>query len=227
LKKLIHLLNNITFILILSFLFALVAILVVIEYKNFVKSDKITNIISDQYVDNNSQKVSPRIFNLIEYKDQNFSYEIDRTDFRAIVFDYYFDLNNSPLKGFGRIFVEKCEKYNAPQDCTILIAIAKVETDLCKYLPSQEQKNCWGFGGAGSNRYIFSTYTDAIDLINSRLVNGYGKYNMTHPNNMEVIYCGNDTTCLTWGERVQEAMDELNNLSVSMGYMPLYSLRTN
>lgn len=157
--------------------------------------------------------------------DRDFSFQIYKTDFRSLVIDYYLELNNSPLAGLGRKFVESCDKYGAPADCTVVVGIAKAETDLCNYGPSQQQKNCWGFGGAGSNRYIFNTYSDGIDLVTDRLVNRYGVYYMINPNAMEMTYCGNRPSCATWGEKVQSAMNELNSLSSQMGYAPLYSLR--
>jgi hypothetical protein len=147
-------------------------------------------------------------------------------DFRAVVFDEYLRRNASPLLGLGEEFVAACDKYDAPKDCTVVLAIARAETDLCKYPPSQTQKNCWGFGGSGANRWYFSNYAEGIDVVTDRLANRYGYEYMVDPDAMEMTYCGQRDSCTKWGELVQKFMDEINRLSVEMGYKDLYSLRT-
>lgn len=156
----------------------------------------------------------------------NTSFDIHTKDFRAFVFDYYLSSQDSPLAGLGDVIVDNCIKHDAPEDCTVLIGIARYETDLCKYPPSQVQQNCWGFGGAGTNRYYFIDYEQGIDLVTKRLSEGYGYYNMTDPNNMEMTYCGPRESCRIWGENVQRTMDDLENLSLELGFGSLYELRT-
>jgi len=140
-------------------------------------------------------------------------------DYRAVVLDEYFRLNNSPLEGLGKEFVEKCNYYNAPFDCTTLPAIAWVETSLCNYPPAHAQRNCWGFGGSGENRIWFNSYEDAIDLITDRLVNAYGSSYMQNPATMQYTYCG--AHCHSWGNSVQAERIKISNLSVNMGYPKL------
>lgn len=158
-------------------------------------------------------------------EDDKFSYKIEKIDYRVIVFDYYLKINNSPLQGLGSKFVESCDRYDAPADCTVVLAIARIETDLCKYLPSQTQQNCWGFGGADTNRYYFSSYEAGIDLVNKRLVFGYGKEFMIDPNTAEMTYCGPRESCSVWGDNVLNEMNNINNLSIQLGYKALFSLR--
>lgn len=145
---------------------------------------------------------------------------VQARDYRALVLDEYFRQNGSPLEGLGDVFIEKCEKYDAPYDCTTLPAIAHVETGLCNYGPAQVQKNCWGFGGAGVNRIYFDSYEDAIDLITDRLVNSYGPEYMTDPVSMQYTYCG--AHCDKWGGHVQNQRIVINNLSVKMGFPKLF-----
>ncbi|KXK27273.1 MAG: hypothetical protein TR69_WS6001000147 [candidate division WS6 bacterium OLB20] len=141
------------------------------------------------------------------------------TDYRAIVLDEFFRRNDSPLYGYGKVFVEKCDQYGAPFDCTTLPAIAWVETRLCGYSFSHDQRNCWGFGGSGPNRIWFDDYEDAIDLITDRLVNAYGPQYMTNPESMQHVYCG--PHCNSWGPGVQSMRYTISNLAVEMGYPPL------
>jgi len=140
-------------------------------------------------------------------------------DYRAVVLDEYFKRNDSPLYGYGTVFVEKCNQYGAPFDCTTLPAIAWVETRLCGFSFSHDQRNCWGFGGSGPNRIWFDDYEDAIDLITDRLVNAYGPQYMVNPESMQHVYCG--AHCNAWGPAVQEMRYTINALAIEMGYPPL------
>jgi hypothetical protein len=54
-------------------------------------------------------------------------------DERAFILDEYFKANSSPLYGTGKYFVAACDQYGAPKDCITTVAIARAETDLCKY----------------------------------------------------------------------------------------------
>lgn len=140
-------------------------------------------------------------------------------DYRAVVLDEFFRRNDSPLYGYGKVFVEKCNQYNAPYDCTTLPAIAWVETRLCGYSFSHEQRNCWGFGGSNENRIYFKDYEEAIDLITNRLVNAYGPYYMVNPSSMQKVYCG--PHCESWGPGVQFMRYQISKLSEELGYPPL------
>ncbi|HEX9804256.1 MAG TPA: hypothetical protein VGA67_01095, partial [Candidatus Dojkabacteria bacterium] len=170
-------------------------------------------------------KRASRALSIKDHSERVFDFSIVRTDFRELVFDYYLSSEQSPLSGLGGVFVENCNLYNAPRDCTAVLAIARVETDLCKYGPSQEQFNCWGYGGAGENRYQFESYEEAIKFVTQKLVNAYGPRYMIDPNAMEYTYCGQRPSCGTWGDKVQSEMNKLNKLSVDLGYASLFSLR--
>lgn len=141
------------------------------------------------------------------------------SDYRAIVLDEYFKRNNSPLLGYGQVFVDACNRYNAPYDCSTLPAIAYVETRLCTLDLSAAQRNCWGFGGSGPNRIWYKTYDDAIDMITDRLVNAYGPSYMVDPSSMQKTYCGQH--CNSWGPAVQQQRYAINRLAIEMGYPPL------
>lgn len=223
--KSLHKLNNIFFHLIVCLLIStvLTSAYFIFSVYYLPKISVVDNDLESEYV----QGIDTNIIqlNLKKTKENNYNFRVSKTDFREIVFDYYLELNESPLSGLGSKFVESCEKYGAPNDCTTVLAIARIETDLCKYGPSQVQQNCWGFGGSGENRYYFSSYEDGIDLVTERLVFGYGNYYMINPNEMEMTYCGPRESCRTWGDKVQREMDNINNLSESLGYRSLYSMR--
>lgn len=145
-----------------------------------------------------------------------FEMQVEGYSYRARVLDLYFQKSNSPLYGHGQDFVDACEKYGAPSDCTLLPAIAKVETDLCKTGISHKQYNCWGFGGSGENRFEYASFEQSIDVITVRLIQGYGKNFFSDPNIGELAYCGRH--CNNWGEHVQSAQTDIKALAKAEGY---------
>lgn len=145
-----------------------------------------------------------------------FGAEVTYYNFRARVFDLYFKKNNSPLYGHGQDFIDACRKYNAPEHCTLLPAIARVETDLCKTDLSEKQHNCWGFGGSGENRLKFDSFPESIDYITGRIMNGYGARFFNDPNAGELFYCGDH--CNNWGEHVRSVQIDLEQFSAALGY---------
>lgn len=144
--------------------------------------------------------------------------QVDATtyNYRARVFDLYFRENDSPLEGQGQTFIEACKQYGAPSDCTLLPAIARVETDFCKTDISASQFNCWGYGGSGENRIIYSSFEESIDNITKRLMDGYGEGFFNNPEIGELYYCGRH--CNRWGDHVIVAQNDLKNYARSLGY---------
>lgn len=146
-------------------------------------------------------------------------------DIRAVVFDEYFKRHNSPLLGYGQIFVDACTEYEAPKDCTIVVAIARNESRLCTYSISAQMHNCWGFGGGGTNRRSYDSFNDAIFKVTNVLAYQYGYEYMIDPRKMERTFCGPDAECTGWGSSILFFMEEINNLSIELGYGSLYDLR--
>ncbi len=139
------------------------------------------------------------------------------SSYKSYVFDKYFELHNSPLQGYGKNFVDACEKYGAPEDCLLMVAIAKAETDLCKTGISNDQKNCWGFGGSGENRILYPNYATAIDEVTRRVMNGYGARFFNDAHNGELYYCG--MHCAPkWGNIVNSYKSEINEFGIKLGF---------
>lgn len=126
--------------------------------------------------------------------------KIERSDIQGYLFDEYLRAQKSPLAGHGDDFVQACRLYGAPKDCTLLLAIAKVETNFCKTDISAIQHNCWGFGGSPPNRIIYGSFPEAIDSITSRLMSGYGTRFFEDPRYGGLTYCG--AHCVNWGKYV-------------------------
>jgi hypothetical protein len=72
------------------------------------------------------------------------------------------------------------------------------ETRGCQTGQSFEQRNCWGWGGSGSNRWEFNSFEEAIDVIASRMKRGYGNEHL-NAKDIQPTYCG--STCMQWGWR--------------------------
>lgn len=143
-------------------------------------------------------------------------------DFRIKVLNTYFERNNSPLQGQGKTFLKACEKYNAPYDCTLLPAIAYIETRLCTLAASEQQKNCWGWGGAGENRVVYNNFETAIDDITQKIMTipFYGEKFFKDARVAQFYYCG--AHCDKWGTYVNQSREDINKLSVELGYQKLF-----
>jgi len=137
-------------------------------------------------------------------------------DYRARVFDLYFKKEDSPLYGKGQSFIDACDKYGAPKDCTLLPAIARIETNLCRTGISYVQFNCWGYGGSGENRINYPNYESAIDEITRRLMQGYTIQFFEDPEYGELTYCG--PHCYRWGDHVKQVQTELKLFAKEQGY---------
>lgn len=140
--------------------------------------------------------------------------------YKGYLFDLYLAQNRSPLYGYGDEFVKACKKYDTPEDCTLLLAIGKVETNLCRTDISARQYNCWGWGGSGSNRILFSSFPQAIDTITGRLKTGYGDRFFNNPSNGALSYCG--AHCTSWGRHVQSERERINAFFIANGHPALF-----
>jgi hypothetical protein len=145
--------------------------------------------------------------------------EATSKSFQGHIFDLYFAQQDSPLYGYGEHFVEACRTYGAPEDCTLLPAIAKVETNFCKTDISAQQFNCWGWGGSGPNRILFNSFPQAIDTITRRLMIGYGERFFNDANFGGLTYCGRH--CVNWGNYVEEEKRRIDRFFESNGYSDL------
>ncbi len=154
-----------------------------------------------------------------------YSSKIQTMDKREFVFNQYFKQRSSPLMGLGHLFTNACDKYGAPKDCLATVAIARHETDLCKYNISAQMHNCMGWGGAGANRMTFPSFEAHIDTATRVLVQQYGPDRMVDPSLMETVFCGPQDECKAWGYRVKVFMEEIDDLAVSLGVGKLSDLR--
>lgn len=154
-----------------------------------------------------------------------FKTEMETTDKRAFVFDQYFEQNNSPLVGTGKYFAYYCDKYGAPHDCIIAVAIARNESDLCKYYASAAMHNCWGFGGGGIYRTNFNSFEEGIDQVTQTLTQKYGNKYIIDPTLMQDTFCGPDAVCANWGASIKYFISDIDSFSQRIGMGSLLALR--
>jgi hypothetical protein len=165
------------------------------ETENIKTNNRIAGVNTQSYLQSNS---SARPINM------------NHESYQGYVFDLYFANNHSPLAGYGQNFIDACRKYGAPSDCTLMPALAKVETDTCKTGISAKQFNCWGFGGSGSHRIVYRSFPDAIDKITGQLMSGYG-YNFFENAHIGALsYCG--AHCGSYGNHVESEKSRLKDL---------------
>ncbi len=183
------------------------------------------------YAEENSniQYTAPNIVdhtnNFKNYNYVNFTATVRDFDKRIYVLDQYFLQNKSPLYGTAKMFVDSCTKYNAPRDCTTVVAIAMNETHLCNYNNSAGMHNCWGFGGPAEYRVTFPSFEAGIDKVTEVLAKQYGPDYMIDPSLMENTFCGSEPGCQNWGDKIKSIMDKINDLSKNLGMGDLFSLR--
>lgn len=154
---------------------------------------------------------------VIDSSEYSISSQASNIDKRVYVLDEYFKMRNSPLYGYASEFVAACERHGAPKDCIVLAAIARHETDLCKYYMSAEMRNCMGWGGGGEYRMRFDTFEEHINIAYDVLVNQYGLRFMRNPSLMDTTFCGSEPGCTNWGERIKFFMREIDDFGVSLG----------
>lgn len=165
------------------------------------------------------ENTQDRFFDEEFYRSENLSVQ----DKRTFVFEKYFRANNSPLAGHAQEFVDACDRFGAPKDCIVVIAIAKNESNLCKYFMSAEMKNCWGYGGPGIHRWTFNSFKEGIDQVTDILVNKYGQEYMEDPRKMQRTFCGANAACETWGGKILFIMDSIDSFAESLGVGKLRS----
>ncbi len=121
--------------------------------------------------------------------------DVGFADLRVLTLEDYFNHYKSPLSEYSDDFIEASEKYKI-DNWQLLPAIAIAETNGCQTGESFEQKNCWGWGGAGNNRVVFDSFEQAIDIISSRMIRTYGNDRM-NARDIQSTYCG--TWCMRNG----------------------------
>lgn len=146
-------------------------------------------------------------------------------DTRAYVFEEYFRQRSSPLQGQGQTFVDACEKYGMVRDCIGMVAVAQHETLLCNYYNSASYFNCWGFGGAGADRWRFTSFETSIDVTTQTTMRYYGNPFFTDFTNGDEYFCGPQDECIGWGQRVNWIADQIDVFAEQLGVGRLTTLR--
>ncbi len=177
------------------------------------------------HFENSLQKVTISNNTNTAYVPTKIYSNVKTVDKRAYILDLYFKTNDSPLYGTGELFVMACDKYGAPKDCLTVVAIARNETNLCKYHNSAQMHNCWGYGGGGTDRWTFSSFPEAIDIVTNLLVNSYGYEYMVDPSKMEKVFCGPTPECAGWGNNIKYFMAQIDMFSEANGFGKLTNLR--
>jgi hypothetical protein len=123
--------------------------------------------------------------------------DVGFVDLRVLTLEDFFRHFKSPLADYSDEFIEACERYGV-NNWQLLPAIAMAETLGCQTGESFRQRNCWGWGGSGSNRVEFDSFKQAIDTITYRMIAGYGNDRM-NARDIQSTYCG--ISCMQWGWR--------------------------
>lgn len=148
--------------------------------------------------------------------------DVGFVDLRILTLEDFFNHYGSPLADYSDEFIESVEKYDV-NNWQLLPAIAIAETNGCQTGTSYEQRNCWGWGGSGDNRWEFYTFEEAIDFITRSMIRGYGNERM-NAKDIQSSYCG--ATCIPYGWKWARGINHyiiiINDLGEKYGL-----LRTN
>lgn len=127
----------------------------------------------------------------------NIRTDVGFIDVRVLALEEFFRHYNSPLEKEADEFIKAAEKYHV-DNWQLLPAIGLAETKGCQTGISHQQRNCWGYGGSGENRWEFFSYAEAIDIITRLMKEGYSNAYLD-PKSIQGTYCGR--TCDEWGWR--------------------------
>ncbi len=153
-----------------------------------IEKQSIEALISENY-NENIQGISTSLNNEKIQSDVGF------VDLRVLTLEDFFNHYGSSLAEYSDDFIEAADKYNV-NNWQLIPAIAIAETNGCQTGLSYKQKNCWGWGGAGDNRWEFNSFDEAIDFITRSMINGYGNDRM-NAKDIQNTYCG--PSCAPYG----------------------------
>ncbi len=123
------------------------------------------------------------------------------TDNRALALESVFEKHNSPLKGYGKDFVDTADKYNI--DWKLLPAIAGLESSF----GNAQRAGSYNSYGWGGGRIYFNSVEDGIETVLSALRNKYMSKGATTVESIAPIYSESPT----WAPRINRFMDEIES----------------
>lgn len=137
-----------------------------------------------------------------EYPSQKI--EVQVADSRIPMIHSYLVKFGSPLSPYAEKIVNEADKVGI--DFRLLTAIARQESNLCKFAP-EGTYNCWGWGIHKSGTLGFQSYEEAIEVVSLGLKQKYIAQGLTTPEEIMSKYTPSSNG--SWAHGVQSFMDDL------------------
>ncbi len=145
-----------------------------------------------------------RIFSSLpeEYPSVSLSFAVE--DARVPIIRAYLKKYNSPLVAHAEKLVSEADKNEL--DFRLLTAIARQESNLCKFIP-EDSYNCWGWGIHKSGTLGFESYDQAIEVVSLGLKQKYIDKGYKTPEEIMSKYTPHSNG--SWANGVTQFMEDL------------------
>ncbi len=145
-----------------------------------------------------------RIFSSLPsvYPSENFT--LATADARVPIIHAYLSKFGSPLAPYAEKIVAEADKDGI--DFRLLTAIARQESNLCKYAP-EGTYNCWGWGIHKAGTLGFESFDEAIEVVSLGLKQKYIAQGLVTPEEIMSKYTPSSNG--SWAHGVQSFLDDL------------------
>lgn len=151
-----------------------------------------------------AQENPVRIFASLPEEYPSVSINLNTADARVPLVKSYLLRYGSPLAPFADKIVSEAEKNGL--DYRLLIAIARQESNLCKFAP-ENTYNCWGWGIHKAGTLGFESYEEGIEVVSLGLKQGYIDKGLTTPEAIMSKYTPSSNG--SWARGVQSFLDDI------------------
>jgi len=145
-----------------------------------------------------------KIFAALPDTSPTTSIKLISSDARGDIVKNYLEKYDSPLIPYAYYIVNVSDENNI--DFRLLTAIARQESNLCKYIP-ENTYNCWGWGIHSQGTLAFASYEEGIKTVTKGLKNDYYDKGFNTPEDIMKKYTPLSNG--SWAEAVNQFMYEM------------------
>lgn len=145
-----------------------------------------------------------QIFSAIPNSSPEISIELDVTDARSALIKNYLKRYKSPLVPYAEKLVLEADKNNL--DFRLLTAIARQESNLCRYAP-EDTYNCWGWGIHKAGTLGFASFDEAIEVVSLGIKENYIDKGYTTPDEIMKKYTPHSNG--SWANGVNSFIEDI------------------
>lgn len=154
---------------------------------------------------NSIKTIAPvQIFTALPDSTPSLSIKLDVSDARVSLIKNYLKKYNSPLVPYAEKLVSEADKNGI--DFRLLTAIARQESNLCKFAP-EDTYNCWGWGIHKAGTLGFESYDEAIEVVSLGIKQNYIDKGLTTPEEIMKKYTPHSNG--SWANGVRTFLDDI------------------